>query len=176
VIFVETRLAGAWLIELERREDDRGWFARSFCTEELRARGLNDRVVQANASFNRRRGTLRGMHYQRAPHGETKIVRVTRGRVHDVIVDVRPESPSFRQWFGVDLDERTGTALYVPEGVAHGFLTLADESEVHYLMGVAYVPEAAAGFRHDDPAFGIRWPETPRLVSERDLAFPPYSP
>jgi dTDP-4-dehydrorhamnose 3,5-epimerase len=174
MIFSETALPGAFLIDLERREDDRGFFARAFCKEEFSAHGLNGRVEQANVSFNKRRGTLRGMHYQQEPHGETKVVRVVRGRIYDVIVDLRRSSPTHTRWFGIELDSQTERALYIPEGFAHGFLTLEDDTEIFYLMGSPFVPTAAAGARYDDPAFGIQWPEAPTVIAERDLAFAPY--
>jgi dTDP-4-dehydrorhamnose 3,5-epimerase len=177
VNLTETPLAGAWVVELDRIEDERGFFARTFDREEWAARGMDPTVVQCNASFNAIAGTLRGMHFQADPHGEPKLVRCTRGAVRDVIVDLRPGSPTHRGWFGVDLTAENGTALYVPVGMAHGFQTLEDESEVLYLMGREYVPDAARGVRWDDPAFGIDWPDPPsggRTISERDAAYPDY--
>lgn len=176
MIFTETSLNGSFLVDLEWREDDRGAFARAFCVEEFGRMGLCDRIVQTNVSFNEGRGTLRGMHYQRTPHGETKVVRVTRGRIFDVIVDLRRASPSYTRWFGVELDEESGRSLYVPDGCAHGFITLEAKSEVFYLMGSEYVAGAATGVRYDDPAFSIEWPEPPTVVSERDLGFAPFVP
>ncbi|HEY5344213.1 MAG TPA: dTDP-4-dehydrorhamnose 3,5-epimerase [Solirubrobacteraceae bacterium] len=176
--FVETPLPGAWAIELEEIEDDRGWFARTFDAEEFRARGLNPDVVQCNASFNHRRGTLRGMHYQAEPHGESKLVRCVRGAIFDVAVDLRPDSPTGRAWHGVELSAENRLAFYIPAGLAHGFQTLTDNSEVLYQMGDPYVPEAARGVRWDDPAFGIEWPEPDgeRIISERDAGYPDFKP
>jgi dTDP-4-dehydrorhamnose 3,5-epimerase len=173
VKFIETPLPGAWVIELERIADERGWFARTFDAEEFRARGLNADVVQCNASFNARRDTLRGMHYQAQPHGESKLVRCVRGAVFDVAVDLRPDSPTYRDWHGVELGAENGLAFYIPAGLAHGFQTLTEDSEVLYQMGHHYVPEVALGVRWDDPAFGIEWPEPDgeRIISEGDRAY-----
>jgi dTDP-4-dehydrorhamnose 3,5-epimerase len=176
MIFVETSLPGAYVIELERLEDDRGWFARTFAAEEFKARGLNSGVVHCNVSFNSRAGTLRGMHYQLAPHAECKLVRCTRGAIYDVIVDLRPDSPAYLRWFGVELDVDGGRSLYVPEGLAHGFQTLVDGSEVLYQMSHEYVPSHARGARWDDPAFGIDWPDAERTISERDRTYPDFAP
>lgn len=175
MIFVETSLPGAYVIELERLEDDRGWFARTFAAEEFKARGLNSAVVHCNVSFNSRAGTLRGMHYQLAPHAECKLVRCTRGAIYDVIVDLRPDSPAYLRWFGVELDVDGGRSLYVPEGLAHGFQTLVDGSEVLYQMSHEYVPSHARGARWDDPAFGIDWPDAERTISERDRTYPDFA-
>jgi dTDP-4-dehydrorhamnose 3,5-epimerase len=177
VRFEETPLSGAWLVELDRIEDERGYFARTFDRDEWAARDMDARVVQCNTSFNAVKGTLRGMHFQADPHGESKLVRCTRGSVWDAIVDLRAGSPTERQWFGVELSAANGRALYVPAGLAHGFQTLEDESEVLYMMGHEYVPESARGVRWDDPAFGIEWPEPPsrgRTISERDATYPEY--
>jgi dTDP-4-dehydrorhamnose 3,5-epimerase len=176
--FLETPLAGAWVIELDPRVDERGWFARTFDTEEFEARGLNPRVVQSNASFNPRRGTLRGMHFQAEPHGESKLVRCVRGTVYDVAVDLRGGSPTFCSWHGVELSADNRLALYIPAGMAHGFQTLTDDCEMLYQMGHPYVPEAARGVRWDDPAFGIEWPPSSvrRSISERDLSYPDFNP
>jgi dTDP-4-dehydrorhamnose 3,5-epimerase len=173
--FVETPLPGVIVIEPERLSDERGWFARSFDREEFGAHGMNLDVIQANVSFNARAGTLRGMHYQDDPHGETKVVRCVRGAIFDVALDVRAGSPTRHRWHGVELTEDNGLALYIPAGFAHGFQTLADASEVHYLMGSPYVSDAARGVRWDDPAFGIEWPAEPaggRVISERDASYP----
>ncbi len=171
--FVETPLPGVWVIELDLLADERGWFARTFDGHEFRARGLNPVVVQCNSSYNARRGTLRGMHYQAEPHGESKLVRCVRGAVYDVAVDLRGDSPTFRAWHGVELSAENGRALYVPAGLAHGFQTLSDDTEMLYQMGHPYVPEAARGVRFDDPAFAIQWPapDGPRIVSERDASY-----
>lgn len=174
----ETPLAGAWMIDLERREDERGFFARTYDRDELAARGIDPTVVQCNTSYNALAGTLRGMHFQSAPHGEPKLVRCTRGAIFDVIVDLRTGSPTHCAWFGVQLSADNGRALHVPIDFAHGFQTLQDASEVLYMIGHAYVPESAAGVRFDDPAFGIDWPEPPggaRIVSERDASHPDYA-
>ncbi len=174
MIFVESPLPGAFVVEPEPVADERGWFARTFCAEEFQRRGLNPQVEQANTSFNARKGTLRGMHYQGAPHGECKLVRCTRGSIYDVIVDLRPQSASYLSWFGTELSADNGRALYVPEDLAHGFLTLEEASEVFYQMSSAYVPEAAGGVRWDDPAFGIAWPERVVVMSERDRGYPDF--
>lgn len=176
MIFTETAIAGAYLVELEPIADERGWFARTFDREEFERRGLEPAVVQCNTSFNERAGTLRGMHLQAEPHGEPKLVRCTRGAIFDAIVDLRPGSASHREWYGVDLTPDNGRMLYIPVGVAHGFQTLADASEVSYQMGHEYVPDSAGGVRWDDPAFGIDWPEAPgeRVISERDSSYPLY--
>ncbi|MBA2517777.1 MAG: dTDP-4-dehydrorhamnose 3,5-epimerase [Solirubrobacterales bacterium] len=174
----ETRLGGAWIVEPSRREDERGYFARTFDHAEFEARGMESVVVQCNTSFNLRAGTLRGMHHQSEPHGEPKLVRCTRGAIYDVVVDLRPASPTRLEWFGVNLTQGNGVALYVPRGMAHGFQTLADESEVLYTMGAAYVAEAASGVRWDDPAFGIEWPAAPaggRVLSGRDAGYPNFA-
>ncbi len=177
--FLETPLPGVFVLEPERISDDRGWFARSFDREEFASRGMNPEVVQANASFNARAGTLRGMHYQADPHGESKLVRCGRGAIFDVAVDLRPDSPAYLRWYGVELSEQNGFGFYIPAGLAHGFQTLAADSEVHYLMGAPYVGEAARGVRWDDPAFGIEWPPAPhggRVISERDAGYPDFAP
>jgi dTDP-4-dehydrorhamnose 3,5-epimerase len=176
--FLQTPLPGAWVVELELLGDERGWFARTFDAEEFRARGLNDAVVQCNASFNARSGTLRGMHYQAEPHGESKLVRCVRGAIFDVAVDLRPGSPTRCRWHGVELSAQNRRALYIPAGLAHGFQTLTDDCEVLYQMGHHYVPEAARGVRWDDPAFAIEWPQPPaeRVISEKDRAYPDFAP
>ncbi|MGA2320201.1 MAG: dTDP-4-dehydrorhamnose 3,5-epimerase [Solirubrobacteraceae bacterium] len=176
--FTQTPLPGVWVIELELLGDERGWFARTFDAEEFRSRGLDDRVVQCSASFNARRGTLRGMHYQAEPHGESKLVRCVRGAIFDVAVDLRAESPTYARWHGLKLGSGNRLALYIPAGMAHGFQTLSDDCEVLYQMGHQYVPEAARGVRWDDPAFAIEWPpvEGTRVISERDLAYPDFEP
>ena len=172
--FIETPLPGAWVIEPEEIEDERGWFARTFDAEEFRERGLNPDVVQCNSSFNHRAGTLRGMHYQAGAHGESKLVRCVRGTIFDVAVDMCPDSSTYRHWHGVKLSAENRLAFYIPAGLAHGFQTLEDDTEVHYLMGNPYVPEAAKGVRWDDPAFGIQWPvvEGERTISEKDRSYP----
>ncbi len=176
--FRETALPGAWVIELERIEDERGWFARAFDREEFQARGMSPDVVQCNLSFNARRGTLRGMHFQSEPHGEPKLVRCVRGSIFDVAVDLRPQQRTFCRWAGVELSEENRLALYIPPGMAHGFQTLTDETEVLYQMGADYLPAAASGVRWDDPAFAIEWPRAPdgRMISAKDLDYPDFEP
>jgi dTDP-4-dehydrorhamnose 3,5-epimerase len=176
--FVQTPLPGAWVIELEELGDERGWFARAFDAEEFESRGLNPAVAQCNASFNARPGTLRGMHYQAEPHGESKLVRCVRGAIFDVAVDLRTGSATRCRWHGVRLSADNRLAFYIPAGLAHGFQTLTGDCEVLYQMGSRYVPEAARGVRWDDPAFGIEWPEPDgeRVISERDLGYPDFEP
>lgn len=174
MIFEETELAGAFIIRPQPIEDERGFFARTFCVREFEAHGLEPRLVQCNISFNRRRGTLRGMHLQRAPHEEAKLVRCTAGGIHDVIVDLRPGSPTRLRHTAVDLTAANRTMLYVPGGFAHGFITLEDDTEVFYQMSEFYAPEAAAGFRWNDPAFGIEWPVEVTVISERDRTYPDF--
>ncbi|TFH29982.1 MAG: dTDP-4-dehydrorhamnose 3,5-epimerase [Deltaproteobacteria bacterium] len=172
MIFTELALRGAFLVDIEPREDDRGYFARSFCREEFFRHGLKVEVAQCNISFNRRKGTLRGMHYQIPPKAEAKLVRCTRGAVHDVIVDLRDDSPTFHRWVGVELSGGNSRSLYIPEGFAHGFQTLEDDSEVFYQMFASYSPDHACGVRWDDPALGIEWPLPDPIVSARDRSFP----
>lgn len=172
--FRETALKGAFIIELDKHEDERGFFARAWCQREFLAHGLNPRLVQCNVSFNRRRGTLRGMHYQVAPHEEAKLVRCTRGAIYDVIIDLRPDSPTFMQWLAVELTADNYRMLYIPEGFAHGFQTLQDHTEVFYQMSEFYAPECARGIRWNDPAFAISWPPAERLISERDQQYPDF--
>jgi len=173
MIFTELALKAAYLIEPERLEDSRGFFARTFCAREFAARGLNPAVSQCNVSYNHRCGTLRGLHYQAAPHEEAKLVRCTAGAVFDVIVDIRPSSPTFKQWLAVELSADNRRMLYVAEGFAHGFQTLVDGSELFYQMSRPYVPEAASGICWDDPDLGIEWPPVgDRVISSRDLSLP----
>jgi dTDP-4-dehydrorhamnose 3,5-epimerase len=173
VQFVPTELPGAYVVELERHVDERGFFARAWSGDEFEATGLTSALSQCSISRNTRAGTLRGMHFQRHPHEEAKLVRCTRGSIWDVIIDLRPESPTHRRWIGVELDAASGRALYVPEGFAHGFQTLEDDTDVLYMISTPYAPESAAGVSWDDPAIGITWPEAPsRTISERDRAWP----
>ena len=174
--FTEQRLPGVFLIELERRTDERGFFARSFCVDELARAGLHADFPQGNVSFNTHRHTLRGMHYQAAPHGEVKIVGCTAGAILDVVVDLRAGSPTRFAWCAVELTPDTGAQLYIPAGFAHGFLTLADRTEVAYRMGTRYIPDAARGLRWDDPRFAIGWPARPAVISERDATYPDVDP
>jgi dTDP-4-dehydrorhamnose 3,5-epimerase len=176
VRFESTGLSGVIVIELEPHVDDRGAFARVFCEREFAAAGLPTSFPQCNLSMNHRRGTLRGMHCNAAPHGEAKLVRCVRGAVHDVVVDLRRDSPTSLQWIGVELTAENRRALYVPPGFAHGFLTLADDTDVYYHMGDFYRPDAARGFRWDDPSVGIDWPEVPTVVSAADRAYPDLDP
>jgi dTDP-4-dehydrorhamnose 3,5-epimerase len=176
MIFIETALKGAFLIEPERREDERGFFARAWCQREFVARGLNPRLVQCNISFNRQRGTLRGMHYQAAPYEEVRLVRCTRGAIYDVIIDLRPHSPTFTQWVAVELTADNYCMLYVPEQFAHGFQTLEDNTEVFYQMSEFYAPEYVRGVRWNDPAFAITWPQAARIISERDQQYADFLP
>lgn len=166
--FTTTPIPGVWLVEMERSEDDRGWFARSWCAKEFEAHGLNPRLVQCNVSFNKKKGALRGMHWQAAPHAEAKLVRCTSGAIYDVALDLRPDSPTFRKWFAAELTADNGRSLYIPEGCAHGFQTLTDDAEVFYQMSESYHPESARGARWNDPAFGIQWPLPEPLISDRD--------
>ena len=172
--FLRTELRGARLVSPERHRDERGHFARVWCAREMEAQGLAPQVAQASFSHNRRKGTLRGLHWQVAPHAEAKLVRCTRGRIFDAIVDLRPDSPTFRRWQGFEL-AADGDLLYVPEGFAHGFLTLEDDTEVSYLISSFHVPEAARGARYDDPAFAIEWPAPVEVIAARDLRWPPYA-
>lgn len=172
MIFRETPLAGAWVLEPERFEDERGFFARTWDRREFEARGLDPTLAQCSVSYNYRRGTLRGLHFQAAPHEEVKLVRVTRGAVWDVIVDLRSDSPTHAKHFSVILAADAGNQLYIPKGMAHGFQTLEDGSEVFYQISEFYAPESARGYRWDDPAFGIPWPEPVTVISEKDCNLP----
>lgn len=174
MIFAMTRLDGAWLIDIEPREDERGFFARTWCRQELAALGLDTEIAQESLSLNRRHGTVRGLHFQRPPNDETKIVRCTRGAIFDAIVDLRRHSPTYLRWQGFELTAENRRALYVPKGFAHGFQTLADDAEVAYQISEFYAPEAAGGYRYDDVAFGIVWPVPVTLISERDLGWPAF--
>lgn len=169
--FVPTSLAGAYLIEPEPIEDERGFFARTFCAEEFTRHGLVTDVAQCSVSFNRIKGTLRGMHYQAAPHGEVKLVRCTMGTIYDVLVDLRPSSETYLRWTAHELSAENRQQLYVPEGVAHGFLTLADDTEVHYQISTTHEPAAARGVKWDDPAFAVTWPFAPVIMSARDAGY-----
>jgi dTDP-4-dehydrorhamnose 3,5-epimerase len=175
MLFQETALPGAYILDMERREDPRGFFARSWCIDEFEAHGLNTRLVQCNVSYNQRMGTLRGMHFQTAPYPEAKLVRCTMGAIWDVIIDLRPESPAYAQHVGVELTAQNRRMLYIPEGFAHGFQTLTDDTEVFYQMSEFYHPECAAGVRWNDPAFGIAWPLTDPILAEKDAAYPNFS-
>ena len=170
-----TRLRDACLVRLEAARDNRGFFARTFCVEEFAAHGLETYYPQQSISFSARKGALRGMHFQRDPHAEAKLVRCTQGAILDVIVDIRLDSPTYRQWQGFELSSTGGDQLYIPKGFAHGFRTLSDDVEVSYLISTPYEPGSAGGIRHDDPAFEIRWPLSITEISERDLHWPDFS-
>lgn len=177
VKFTPLPIPGAYLVEIEPMADERGFFARTFCADEFRRRGLNPAIAQCSLSWNKHKGTLRGMHYQIAPHAEAKLVSCPRGAIHDVIVDLRPESPSFRRWTGADLTAENRCMIYVPEGCAHGFQTLVDGSEVYYQISAPHAPGAARGVRWNDPAFGIAWPDSGcPILSERDRTYPDFAP
>jgi len=175
MIFAELKLTGAYIIDLERREDPRGFFARSWCRKEFGDHGLCVEFVQINVGFSTKKGTLRGMHYQAAPHQEVKVVRCTMGAIYDVIVDLRPESPTFTRWAGVELNSVNRRMLYVPEGFAHGYQTLEDNTEICYQTSRIYAPESARGNRYDDPAFGIEWPLAVACISDPDRSWPDYT-
>jgi dTDP-4-dehydrorhamnose 3,5-epimerase len=177
MIFTETKLKGAFIVEIETIGDARGFFARAWCENEFEAHGLNVCWVQANIAFSKQKGTLRGLHYQIAPYEEAKLMRCTRGAIYDVIVDLRPESPTYLQWLGVELTADNHKALYVPEGCAHGYQTLMDDTETFYPVSQFYSPGFEHGVRWDDPAFGIEWPETEEwIISAKDRSWPDYLP
>lgn len=175
MLFKETPLAGAYVIDLNKIGDERGFFARLFCQEEFVSHGLENQCMQANNSLSRDRGTLRGLHYQLEPKAETKLVRCIQGAVYDLILDIRPESPTFGKSFGAILTQENRSMMYVPRGFAHGFLTLSENAEVLYLVSESYSKELERGIRWDDPAFHIQWPEPPRVISDRDRAHPDFS-
>ena len=174
MIFTETRLKGAFIIQPEKLEDERGFFARTWCKREFEDHGVNPNLVQCNISFNKKRGTLRGMHYQVAPHEEAKLVRCTMGGIYDVIIDLRPDSQTFKQWISVELTAENRKMIYIPEGFAHGSITIEDDTEVFYQMSEFYTPECARGVRWNDPAFGITWPIDIAVLSERDRQYPDF--
>jgi dTDP-4-dehydrorhamnose 3,5-epimerase len=176
VIFTETPLPGAFVIEPEPLEDSRGLFARTWCRREFGARGLETRIAQCSTSLNKKKGTLRGMHYQAPPFVETKLVRCTRGAMYDVIIDLRQDSPTFMRHFGLVLTSDNRKMLYVPSGFAHGFQTLEDDTEVFYQISEFYSPEHGRGVRWDDPAFAIRWPDDDRIIVDRDRSYPNFRP
>ena len=174
MIFTKTKIDGVVVIDLEQRRDERGFFARQWCADEFARAGLNPKISQINTARSAVAGTLRGVHYQVAPHAEAKLVRCTRGAVFDVAVDLRSGSSTFRQWFGLELDNESGRMLYIPEGCAHGYLTLAPITDLVYQTSVSYAPNSARGVRYDDPAFGIVWPEPARVISQQDLSWPDF--
>lgn len=175
MVFEETRISGVFIVMPERHPDERGFFARTWCEQEFAAKGLNPRLVQCSVSFNAKKGTLRGVHYQAEPHREAKLVRCTRGGLFDVALDLRPGSSTYLQWTAVELTAENGCALYIPEGCAHGFLTLQEGTEALYQMSEFYHPESARGVLWNDPAFGIEWPFEPVVISERDKSYPEFS-
>jgi dTDP-4-dehydrorhamnose 3,5-epimerase len=174
MIFKETNLKGAFIIEMEKREDSRGFYARTWCQKEFEAQGLVPLLVQSNLMFNKGKGTLRGMHYQAEPHAETKLFRCCRGAIYDVIIDVRMGSPTYKNWLAVELSEDNYRMLYVPRGFAQGYLTLQDNSEVTYQVSEFYAPGSERGIRYDDAAFGIEWPIAIQTISDKDKRWPPY--
>ncbi len=172
--FIEISLSGAFVVEPERIEDKRGFFARSWCRQEFVSHGCNPGLAQCSISFNRKKGTLRGMHYQVKPHEEAKLVRCTMGLIYDVIIDLRPGSPTIRKWFATELSAENRRMVYIPEGFAHGFMTLTDNSEFFYQISESHHPECARGIRWDDPAFGIRWPDGKKIIITKDLEYPDF--
>lgn len=175
MIFTETKLAGAYIVDVEPREDDRGFFARTFCQDEFAEHGLKTMIAQANMSFNHRAGTLRGMHFQFPPAAETKFIRCPSGALYDVIIDLRPESRTFGEHIGVELTQDNHRALYVPERFGHGFITLVDRTVASYQVGEFYTPGMEGGLRYDDPAFGIEWPLAPVVLSDKDGEWPSFA-
>jgi len=175
MIFIETKLKGAYVIELEKREDDRGFFARTFCKNEAFPYDLKTDIVQANMSMSKKKGTLRGMHYQLAPHAETKLIRCTKGSLYDVIIDIRPDSATYKQWFGVELTQENYKMVYVPEGFAHGFVTLEDNTEATYLVTAEYNKDSERAIRYNDQAFSILWPVAVTELSEKDINHPDFT-
>ena len=173
--FIPTEISGVWIVDLERHEDERGSFARTWCAAEFAKHGLNPRLAQCSASFNKKKGTLRGMHYQAVPHEEAKLVRCTRGAIFDVALDLRANLPTFKRWVGVELSAGNGRALYIPEGCAHGFQTLEDNTEVFYQMTEPFHPEAVRGVRWNDPQFGVQWPIFDPIISDRDRNLPLFT-
>lgn len=173
MIFKETKLKGAFIIEPEVLKDQRGFFARTFCRKEFEAQGLDPNILQCNLSFNAKKGTLRGMHYQVKPFQEIKLIRVTKGSIYDVIIDLRPDSSTFKQWLGLELTAQSRKMLYVPKGFAHGFQTLTDNTEVFYQMSEFYCPESSRGLAWNSPEIGIEWPLDDRIISEKDMKFSP---
>ncbi len=174
MIFTPTKLAGAFFIDLEKRIDERGFFARTFCANEFSENGLETKFVQANTNLSFKKGTIRGMHYQISPYEEDKIVRCTKGALYDVIIDLRKDSPTYKQWIGVELTDKNHRALFVPKGFAHGFITLEDNTEANYLVSQFYAPGAESGIRYNDPQFNIVWPIEPLIVSDKDRNHPDY--
>lgn len=175
MLFTETKLIGAYIIDLEKKTDHRGFFARMWCKNEFDKHGLNTKLAQSNVALSKLKGTLRGMHYQIEPYQEVKLVRCTKGALTDVIVDLRRDSPTYKQWISLDLTENNHRMIYVPEGFSHGYQTLMDNTELVYHASEFYKPEAARGVRYDDPAFGIQWPIGVEVISDADRSWPPYT-
>lgn len=176
MLFEKTALPGVVIITLQPIHDDRGFFARSFCKNKLESAGLQNDFVQSNISYNHKKGTLRGLHYQTSPHEEIKIVSCRRGAIYDVVVDIRENSPTYHQWIGIELSADNYRSLYIPKGFAHGFITLCDDVELHYLMNNYYHPEAAAGIHWNDPSLAIAWPNKPIIISDKDKNLPRLTP
>ena len=175
MIFTETKLRGAYLIEVQKNEDHRGFFGRAWCGKEFEAHGLTAKIAQINTSRTKKKGTIRGMHFQVAPYGEAKFIRCTKGRIYDVIIDLRPESPTFTQWIGNELSEDNYRMVYAPEYFAHGFVSLEDECEVYYPVTEFYTPQAERGIRWNDPAFNIKWPVPIEIFTEKDMSHPDFT-
>jgi dTDP-4-dehydrorhamnose 3,5-epimerase len=175
MIFKETPLSGAFVVEPERKEDHRGFFARVWCEQELRDRGLKPTIVQSNLGFSHRKGTLRGLHFQESPHSEVKLVRCTLGAMFDVVVDLRRESPTYKRWFGIELTQENRKMIYVPEGFAQGYITLEDNTEMCYHTSQSFNPKSASGVRYNDPEFGIQWPVPISVISDQDKSWPDYA-
>jgi dTDP-4-dehydrorhamnose 3,5-epimerase len=173
--FSQCQLPGLFVIDIESVSDERGMFARCWCEDEFRQQGLVTQLSQCSLSFNKSKATLRGMHYQKMPNAETKVVRCTRGSIFDVAIDLRPESPSYKKWFGIQLSAENHKMLYIPEGMAHGFITLEPDTEVFYQISVPYAPESACGVRWNDPCFNIKWPMNPTVISAKDSNYPDYN-
>jgi dTDP-4-dehydrorhamnose 3,5-epimerase len=176
MIFARTKIPGSWIIELEKFEDERGFFARAWCKNEFEARGLSQEWVQANLALSKKKGTLRGLHYQVAPYEEVKLMRCINGAIFDVIIDLRPDSPTYKQWLGVELTAINHRMLYIPENCAHGYQALTENAEVFYQVSQFYAPEAERGVRYDDPTFGVEWPLKVQMISDKDRSWPDYLP
>ena len=174
MLFTETDLKGSFIIDIQKIEDERGYFGRAYCRKEFMDKGLMSEMVQTNVSFNKFKGTLRGFHYQIAPHEEAKLVRCTRGSIYDVIIDLRPDSPTYMRWFGIELSEGNSKLLYVPEKFAHAFITLQDDTAVTYQVSQFYTPGAEAGIRWNDPSLDVRWPREPTVISDKDRRWPDF--
>ncbi len=172
--FTESRIPGAWIIELTAIHDDRGFFAMTWLPGEFQSRGLDPSLAQCNLAWNHKRGTLRGMHFQKAPHEQVKLIRCTRGALLDVIVDLRPESPTYKKWDAIELSEDNRRMIYIPAGLAHGYITLTDGVEAYYHASTPWVPASESGVRWNDPAFGIEWPFEPAVISEKDRNWPDF--